>query len=123
MHGTATTGHTSVSFRNEREGVAVGGDVANNDAANDNVVRTADGGATWTLGGRPPISGALFGAVFVPVGTSTVVGVGPKGAAWSADGGLTWQPLDTLGYWSLGFANKEAGWLVGPEGRITKVSF
>jgi photosystem II stability/assembly factor-like uncharacterized protein len=123
VHGTPTTGHTSIAFRNEREGIAVGGDVASNDAVNDNTVRTIDGGVTWSLGGRPPFPGALFGAVFVPGPTATVVGVGPNGAAWSADGGLTWQPLDTLGYWSLGFASKQAGWLVGPEGRITKVSF
>lgn len=123
VQGTPTTGHTSVAFRNERNGIAVGGDISEASGEADNVVRTADGGFTWTLGGRPTFTGASFGAAYVPGATPTVVAVGPKGASVSADDGRTWQPLDTLPYWSTGFASRAAGWMVGPGGRITKVSF
>ena len=104
-------------------GIAAGGDITNNDAFTDNVVRTSDGGTTWALGARPSFSGPIFGVVYVPDGSGTVVTVGPKGASWSGDDGQSWQPLDSLGYWSAGFANRTSGWLVGPGGRITKVSF
>ena len=43
-------------------------------------------------------------------------------ASWSADDGRTWQQVDTLPYWSAGFARGRTGWLVGPLGRITKVT-
>lgn len=120
-HGTATTGLTSVAFRTPRIGIAAGGDIGNPEDS-PSIITTADGGATWTAGGQPTFSGPAYGVVYVPGGTQ-VVAVGPKGASWSPDDGRTWQPLDTLAYWSASFAGRKAGWLVGPEGRITKVSF
>jgi photosystem II stability/assembly factor-like uncharacterized protein len=123
VQGTASTGHTSVAFRNDRDGIAVGGDITKNDDSTDNVVHTSDGGTTWTLGARPTFTGPIFGAVYVPGASGTVVAVGPKGASWSRDDGRSWQALDTLNYWSVGFAGRTAGWMVGPGGRITKVSF
>jgi photosystem II stability/assembly factor-like uncharacterized protein len=123
VQGTTTTGHTSVAFRNEHDGIAVGGDIGKADSETDNVVRTSDGGLSWTLGGRPTFSGAIFGAAYVPGMAPTVVAVGPKGASVSADDGRTWAVLDTLAYWSAAFAGRTAGWMVGPAGRITKVSF
>ncbi len=123
VQGTSTTGHASVAFRNDRIGIAAGGDISKYDDWNDNVVRTVDGGNVWTLGGRPSFSGPVFAAVYVPGTNGTVVAVGPKGASWSPDDGQEWQPIDTLSYWSAAFAGRTAGWLVGPAGRITKVSF
>jgi photosystem II stability/assembly factor-like uncharacterized protein len=121
VQGTSTRGLTSIAFRDPCHGVAVGGDLAVPDSFAENVVRTADGGASWVPGGRPPFPGALYGVVYVPGLDSTLVAVGPRGAAWSPDDGRTWHGLDSLGYWSAGFATPGVGWLVGPEGRITSV--
>ncbi len=123
VQGTSTTGHTSIGFRNARDGIAVGGDIADTSGVTDNVVITHDGGRTWSKGGHPSFPGAIFGAAYVPGTPATVVAVGPRGASWSADDGRTWTALDTLSYWSVGFASRRNGWLVGPAGRITKVSF
>jgi len=123
VQGTRSTGHTSIDFRTERNGIAGGGDIAKNDIWTDNVVRTGDGGRSWTLGTRPTFPGPIYGMVYVPRTPLSVVAVGPRGASWSPDDGMTWQPLDSLSYWSVGFAGPEAGWLVGPGGRITKVTF
>ncbi len=120
-HGTATTGLTSIGFRTAKIGIAVGGDIGVPEGPS-SVISTSDGGMTWTQGGQPTFTGAIYGVVYVP-GSAHSVAVGPKGASWSPDEGHTWQPLDSLGYWSAGFASKKAGWLVGPQGRITKVSF
>jgi photosystem II stability/assembly factor-like uncharacterized protein len=120
-HGTATTGLTSIAFRTPRDGIAAGGDVGAADAPA-NVIITRDGGVNWTAGSPPTFPGAVYGVVYIPGGTQ-VVAVGPKGASWSPDEGRAWQQLDTLAYWSVGFASRKAGWLVGPGGRITKVSF
>jgi photosystem II stability/assembly factor-like uncharacterized protein len=123
VQGTGTTGHTSIAFRTPRDGIAVGGDIGVADSWTDNVVVTHDGGRSWTAAGRPTFPGAIYGAVPVPGNPPRYVAVGPKGAAVTTDDGTTWQALDTLSYWSAGFASPLAGWLVGPEGRITQVKF
>ena len=86
------------------------------------MVLTDDGGRTWRVGGRPPFSGAVFGAAFVPGAGAALVAVGPKGAGLSRDGGVTWAGLDTVSYWGIGFGSSGVGWLTGPQGRITRIS-
>jgi hypothetical protein len=53
-----------------------------------------------------------------------VVVTAPSGAAWTDNEGETWTRLPGVqGYWAVGFANQQVGWLVGTEGRILKISF
>ena len=120
--GGPTAGLASLAFRDTLHGVALGGDVADAAGRGPNVARTADGGRTWQSAGRTGFAGAVYGAVFVP-GTGALVAVGPGGMDWSSDGGAQWAPLDSLAYWSVGFApGGGAGWAVGPEGRITRLA-
>jgi photosystem II stability/assembly factor-like uncharacterized protein len=120
--GTATTGHAAVAFRGAQDGIAVGGDIVDTLLVRpDNVVLTSDGGATWTRGGTLSFPGAAYGAAFVPDAGATVVAVGPRGASWSTDGGRNWAALDTLSHWSVAFASRTTGWMVGPRGRITRI--
>jgi photosystem II stability/assembly factor-like uncharacterized protein len=45
-------------------------------------------------------------------------------AAWSPDEGQTWFKLPHVsGYWAVAFASPEAGWFVGNNGQILKISF
>lgn len=114
----------TIAFRDSLHGVILGGDLSRPDEHTDNVAVTADGGLTWTVSGRPVLTGAIYGAAYVPGSpTPTVVAVGPHGADWSSDEGLSWSSADTVGYWGLGIASPGAGWLVGPEGRIVRISF
>jgi photosystem II stability/assembly factor-like uncharacterized protein len=115
-------GLTSLDFRTDQAGIALGGNLEIMDVHTENVATTTDGGATWTLAGRLQFAGPAYGGAYVP-GTRTVVAVGPGGADYSPDDGATWMSLDTLTYWAVGFASPRAGWLVGPEGRVTRVSF
>lgn len=122
VHDTPGAGISGVAFRDTLNGIAVGGDNAKAEIFSANVALTSDGGQTWSLGGKPSITGGLYGVVFVPGAGATVVAVGPKGATYSTDNGRSWQPLDSSAYWSVGFAPDGTGWLVGPGGRITKVA-
>ena len=115
-------GFATIAFRDDRHGVALGGELGNPDARTDNVFLTADGGRTWLAGGRPPFSGAVYGAAFVPGASPALVAVGPRGAALSRNGGESWAALDTLSYWGIGFGPGRVGWITGPGGRITKVT-
>jgi hypothetical protein len=102
----------------------MGGDLSRPDDHTDNVAVTSDGGRTWTTSGRPVLAGTVYGATYVPgAPTPTLVAVGPHGADWSIDEGETWSSADTVSFWGLGVASPAAGWLVGPGGRIVRVSF
>jgi photosystem II stability/assembly factor-like uncharacterized protein len=125
LQGTATSGGSSVAFRDTVSGILGGGDIAAPDSFADNVARSSDGGRTWQLASRTPFPGAVYGLAYVPGRASrTVVATGPSGAAWSADEGGRWTALEGIkGYWAVGFAGPAAGWLVGTEGRILKIAF
>ncbi|MBV8673419.1 MAG: hypothetical protein JOZ33_08295 [Acidobacteriaceae bacterium] len=45
-------------------------------------------------------------------------------AAWTPDEGDTWYKIPGVsGLWAVAFANPEAGWFVGSNGQIIKISF
>jgi len=114
----------TIAFRDSLNGVILGGDLSRPDEHTDNVAITSDGGVSWSLAGQPVFPGAVYGAAYVSgAPTPTLVAVGPHGADWSADEGATWSPADTAAYWGLDIASPAAGWLVGPEGRIMRISF
>jgi len=122
IRGGREAGVMAVAFRDSLHGLAVGGELG----ASDGRVRVAvsdDGGRSWRAGGSPTLPGPLYGAAWVPGAPSpTAVVVGPGGADYTIDGGESWTPLDTASYWSVGFASPRAGWMVGPGGRISRVS-
>jgi photosystem II stability/assembly factor-like uncharacterized protein len=113
-------GLASIVFRDAMHGVALGGEIGKNSARGDYVATTADGGKSWTPGGRPTFAGPVYGAAYLPRAGAMLVAVGPGGADVSPDDGRSWTKLDSLGYWSVGFASPRAGWAVGARGRIVK---
>ena len=115
-------GIASIVFRDTLHGVALGGEIGKGNARGDYVAITSDGGRTWVLGGRPTFAGAVYGAAYIPgVAAPAIVAVGPGGADLSLDEGRSWTRVDTLAYWSVGFASPRDGWAVGPRGRIMKL--
>jgi photosystem II stability/assembly factor-like uncharacterized protein len=122
--GTSTTGIASLAFLDDRRGAAMGGDVGAPAQPTASVAVTEDGGRTWTLAGRPARPGAVYGGAFVPGATTpTLVVVGPSGVAFSTDFATSWTTVDTLSHWSVTFGGPGTGWAVGPEGRITQITF
>jgi photosystem II stability/assembly factor-like uncharacterized protein len=121
VSGTGTSGITSLGFWNETRGIALGGELAELSGVTDNVATTTDGGETWTVGGQPTFEGAIYGSSLVPGVDGAVVVVGPRGASVSLDGGASWTALASQSYWAVGVAAPDAGWMVGPEGKIMKV--
>ena len=123
--GTPTSGVVSVDFRDRFHGILGGGDVVASTEPQNNVARSADGGATWTLATSTPFPGAVYGLSYVPGQLRlTVVATGRGGAAWSPDEGNSWSLLPGIANcWSVGFATRKAGWLVCSDGGIVKVSF
>jgi photosystem II stability/assembly factor-like uncharacterized protein len=123
--GTSTSGAFSVAFRDARHGVLGGGELSASDKPSNNIARSSDGGQSWTSATGTSFPGAVFGLTYVRgLGQATIVATGPSGAAWSSDEGDHWLALPGVeNYWAVAFASPQAGWLVGSEGRILKLSF
>jgi len=136
-----SAGGLSIAFRDAMHGIVGGGDLAVNYRIQ--AATSDDGGHTWTLTKKPPLGGTIFGLAYAkgmtlensgntdPAFERTVVITAEdapnfdKGAAaWSPDEGQTWYRLSNAsGYWAVGFANPHAGWFVGNNGQILKISF
>jgi len=124
LPGGEGAGAFSVAFRDPRNGVAFGGDLRAPEARLEVVARTSDSGRNWEPGGGPTFAGAIFGGAYVPgAAQPTLIIVGPAGADYSVDDGRSWQSLDDRSFWGVGAASAAAAWIVGPDGRIVKVSF
>jgi len=123
QHGSTTTGITTLAFRNPGHGFAGGGDIGLRAPQTTRVVKTDDGGRSWNAAASPTFPGAVYGLAVVPDLPGALVAVGPGGAAYSLTDAATWVPLDSASYWSVGLASARAGWMVGPNGRIAKISF
>ena len=125
VSAAATAGITSVTFWDEENGIAVGGDIGAPDQKQDNVAVLSGGSRAARLAASPVFPGPIYGIAHVP-GTNppALVAVGPKGAAYSLDSAQTWMPLSEDSYWSVGFDSSSeggVGWMVGPEGRISRL--
>jgi len=133
LFSSPSAGAFTVAFRDPWNGIVGGGDL---DPGNPNDARTAtssDGGQTWSLTNPSPVTGAIFGLSYVGhtgagagnnLGRAVVITANDGGAAWTPDEGSTWFTLPGVsGYWAVAFASPNAGWLVGTDGRILKISF
>lgn len=148
-----SAGGVSVAFRDSEHGILGGGDLNSNASAD--AATSDDGGRTWTLTNKPPISGAIFCLAYVRgnqqhdddqargaygqnegegfdhnldravvVTAETEPDFSSGAAAWTPDEGKTWYQIpNASGYWAVAFANPHAGWFVGNNGQILKISF
>jgi photosystem II stability/assembly factor-like uncharacterized protein len=117
------SGAAAIAFRDSLVGVVLGGAI-DNKATGPRTAVTRDGGRSWQTTGEPAFAGAIYGAAYAKVGSAwRLLAVGPGGAAWSADDGTTWQPLAEGSFWSVGAAPDGTAWLVGPRGRIVRVTW
>ncbi len=150
---SGSAGGVSVAFRDSEHGILGGGDLNSNASAD--AATSDDGGRTWTLTNKPPISGAIFCLAYVRgiqqhdddqgrgnygqndgegfdhnldravvVTAETEPDFSSGAAAWTPDEGRTWYQIPgASGYWAVAFANPRAGWFVGNNGQILKISF
>ena len=115
--GGPSAGIFSVTFRDAKRGVIVGGDFAAPTGAVDNAAWTADGGATWTASTSNP-SGYRSGSAWVNGTPATVLAVGPTGSDVSIDGGRAWSTFDTGSFDSVECTLDGACWASGEQGRV-----
>jgi photosystem II stability/assembly factor-like uncharacterized protein len=122
--GNASSGIFSLAFSDALHGLAVGGDYRKERESSDNLVRTTDGGRTWTLVGSTRLRGFRSAVAFVPGSKNQgVFAVGPGGADYSRDGGVTWTPIGDQGFHAFRISSgRNAAWGVGEKGSISRLA-
>ena len=115
----SAAGSFSIAFRDERNGVIVGGDYQKPSEALDNVAVTSDGGATWTL--AKGLSG-YRSVVAYDSASKRWYAAGPSGVDSSDDDGRSWKSLSNDGFHTWGFApGSRIGWGAGDRGKIARM--
>src|SRR5581483_9846673 len=120
--GSESAGIFSLAFREDRFGVAVGGDYKKPEATKQTAIYSVDSGKTWIASTTPPHG--YRSAVAYDAKTKTWITVGPSGTDISTDDGRNWHALhpdpkyndtpDADQHWNallLPYA-------VGPHGRV-----
>lgn len=112
-------GHTAVSFYDNLNGFATGGDLAISDAYTANCIYTTDGGEKWSVVAQPKTKGAFYGGAYT---NEITLACGPNGMDYSLDNGKSWTQLDTANYWAVSMHSSGTGWASGKGGRVVRIS-
>ncbi|NUO78456.1 glycosyl hydrolase [candidate division KSB1 bacterium] len=122
VSGTQSSGIFSLAFRDEKHGIAVGGDYQKEKEVLANVARTSDGGKTWRLIANQTVPYRSCVAYVSHEGKFLLVAVGPSGSDYSLDEGLTWMKIGEVGYHTMSTGGTiESVWAAGAEGRVAKL--
>ncbi len=124
IRGQASSGIFSVAFKNDQEGMVVGG-IYDQPEINTNVAAyTSDGGKNW-ISSTTMTSGYRSCVQFVSDGNRNFAfAVGKTGCDASGDGGINWSFLSDIGYYAFrAVPGKLAGFTAGNDGRMAKISF
>ena len=112
--GNDSSGVFSVAFRDQKHGIAVGGDYRKPEEAIGTAAYTSDGGEHWSIPSKLPHG--YRSAVAWDSNDEAWITVGSNGSDISYDDGVTWQWLDS-GNWNA----LSLPWAVGPNGQIGKL--
>jgi len=116
LHGAGAKGIYSIAFKDELNGVAVGGNWENPDCDSSKIY-TNNGGQTWYLS-----EGIQdFRSCVTYVKEDTYISTGTSGTDISYDGGKSWKLLDSIGFNAIKINPDLNGVAVGSYGTITEV--
>ena len=119
--GGGITGISSISFKDELNGIAVGGNIKNEKNNSENCAITDDGGLTWQLEENKQLSGFRSCVVWNDE-YKFYLSTGRSGSIYSIDDGRTWITIDNRDYNSIGISKKDKScFVVGNKGIIAKV--
>ncbi|MHB1921990.1 MAG: WD40/YVTN/BNR-like repeat-containing protein [Chitinophagaceae bacterium] len=119
ISGKVSTGIFSISFKNSRQGIVVGGDYQDELNRSQNSVLTKNGGLTWE---KPLIGPMGYRSCVIYRNPKQLLTTGPSGTDISEDGGQTWQNISPLGFNVIQKSKKgQSVFLAGAHGRIARL--
>ncbi len=114
-HSSDAAGIFSISFRDAKHGMAVGGDYRHPNQSENTAAWTSDGGLTWSPASQSP--SGYRSAVAWDEKVPGWIAVGPNGSDVSYDDGRTWKQFGKAGWNALSLP-----WAVGPDGKIAMLN-
>lgn len=124
IRGTVSSGIFSVTFRNEREGIVVGGIYDQPEITTNIAAYTTDGGLNWQPAQTMPAGYRSCVQYITAGGESFAFAIGKTGCDYSFDGGQNWKHLSDEGYYTFrAVPGKAIGFAAGSGGRIFRVDF
>jgi photosystem II stability/assembly factor-like uncharacterized protein len=120
MPSGPSAGIYSLSFRDPRHGLAVGGDFTVPESAPDGAARSTDGGNAWTVADQAP--GEYRSGVDWTALPWVAIAVGPTGSDITVDAGHTWHRFDTTSLHGVQCTRDGACWASGAGGRVAKLT-
>ena len=116
LTGIDSAGIFSIDFKDNKNGIIVGGDYREFKQLGKTVAITSDGGKTWAaIENQLPFRS---GVVYVK---NSIIAVGTSGSNLSIDGGKSWQQLNGENYNVVSVAKSGAVWAAGPKGLISRL--
>lgn len=117
----SSSGVFSIAFRDELNGIAVGGDYKDDKNKTQNCAITDDGGLSWQLIDNNNPNG--FKSCVVWNNTFSIyIATGTSGTDYSNDFGKSWIYVDNKSYNSIGISKNDGScFLVGNNGAIAKL--
>lgn len=123
IQGGTMTGAFAIAFKNETEGIMIGGDWENQKSNVGNLAYTSDGGANWILRSEGIGPGYRSCIIWRPNHESECIAIGSKGIDRSVDNGLTWEHISDESYYTGRFTPDGITlWLAGHQ-QITKTTW
>lgn len=124
VRGQSSSGIFSVSFKNDDEGVIVGG-TYDKPELNQNIASyTTDGGKIWQTSETMPKEYRSC-VQFVSSGKANFCfAMGKTGCDYSVDGGRNWQFVSNEGYFTFrAVSGENIGFVAGSSGKVAKINF
>ncbi len=115
-----TSGVFSLSFFDDKTGIAVGGDYKKEKDSLNSIALTTDGGKTWRSNSGKLPNG--FRSAVTWINSTSLIAAGPSGTDFSMDSGENWKNIDTVGFHALNKSpDGKTIWAVGENGCIGKL--
>jgi len=122
VHGQDSTGIFSVAFKNDREGIIVGGNYKEPDQNKNIAAFSIDGGVTWQSAETMPQGfRSCVQRVSAP-NRDLYVAVGKTGCDYSTDNGRHWRHITDEGYYTCRVVPGQTTlFAAGSNGRIARI--
>jgi photosystem II stability/assembly factor-like uncharacterized protein len=118
---TNSSGVFSICFKDELNGIAVGGDYKNEKDNSNNCAITDDGGLSWQPVNKDQPNG-FKSCVAWNAQEKVYVASGTSGTDYSIDDGKSWTAVDTKSFNSIGVSKKDGSmFMVGDKGSIARL--
>jgi photosystem II stability/assembly factor-like uncharacterized protein len=120
VRSNAAAGIFALAFRDQKNGIAVGGDLTTPANSPDSLALTRDSGKTWRLVDADDAINEYRSSVHWRDNRSAIA-VGPTGSDATFDRGRTWHAFDEGSFDTVECTDDDNCWASGEQGRVARL--